>query len=133
MDLGKAHQLGQVGEAHQRLLQAGGRALGLERRIHRLHRLRGRQQRTDGEDRQLVADVQQRVGRQHRRVAAFDHVGQQRQVEAAADVAHLVLALRRLDEQDVGTGTGIGLGAAQRLVQAQRRARVGTRDDEKVG
>ena len=49
------------------------------------------------------------------------HVGEQPGVDRIADAPELVLALRRLDEHDVGAGLGERLAAADRLVEAQRR------------
>jgi hypothetical protein len=70
--------------------------------------------------------------REHRRAALLDHVGDERQVEGAADGAHLLHALWRLDEEDVGAGLRVGLGAAQGLVEPERGARIGAGDDEEV-
>ena len=50
-----------------------------------------------------------------------------------ADARHLLLALRALDEQDVGAGLGVGLPAPQRLVEPVVSARIRARNDEKVG
>jgi len=73
--------------------------------------------------------------RQHRRApAALQHVGDLRHArEGAADARELVHRLRRLDEQAVGAGLEVELGAAQRLVEAVHRAGIGAGDDEGVG
>ena len=70
---------------------------------------------------------------EHRGAPAFDHVGQQGLVHAAANLAHLFLALGRLHKQNVSPGACVGFGTAQGLVQAQAAARIGAGDDEEVG
>ena len=52
---------------------------------------------------------------------------------AAAEAAHLVLGLRRLEEDDVGALRLEIAAARQRLVEAVHRARIGPRHDQDVG
>ena len=100
--------------------------------VHLLERLGGSEEPGGREDRNLVADLLQSLLGKNRRAAAVDHVGEQRDVEVAADGEHLLFALGALDEQDVGTGLGISLAAPKRLVDAVLCAGVGARDDQHV-
>ena len=50
----------------------------------------------------------------------------------AAHAPKLVLALGRLDEDDVGAGLGECLAPGDRLVEPEAGAGVGARDDERV-
>mmetsp|Transcript_113183 Transcript_113183/g.316261 ORF Transcript_113183/g.316261 Transcript_113183/m.316261 type:complete len:211 (-) Transcript_113183:53-685(-) len=52
--------------------------------------------------------------------------------ELLPDPAHLLLGLRRFDKDDVGARLGEGAAPPDGLVQAQARARVRARDDQKV-
>ena len=53
-------------------------------------------------------------------------------IDRVADALEFVLALRRLDEHDVGAGLGVVLAAPDRLVESEPGARVGARDDQRV-
>ena len=83
-------------------------------------------------DRDLVADRFELGARQYRRAAFFNHVGDQRQIECAADAAHLLDRLGRLDEQDIGARARVRLCTAQRFVESERRARIGARDHQEI-
>ena len=108
------------------------RAFGLEHAQRALHGGGGDEAGHRRVDRHRVADVLQRLGRQDRRLAAVGHVGEHRQVEGFAGAAHFVFGLRRLEEQDVGAGLGIGFQPAQRFAFALACTRVGAGDDQKV-
>ena len=100
--------------------------------VHRVERRRGGEEAGRGIDRDLEAELGEAGARQHRRLAALDHVDHQRLVERLPDARHLGLALGRFDEQDVGAGLCVGLRAPQRLVEPQRGPCVGARDDQEV-
>ena len=105
----------------------------LEHAVDPLQRLGGGEEAGHRKDGDPVAQLlQPRLG-QDRRAPAVRHVGEQRHIEVAADARHLLLALGALDEENVGARPGVGLAAAQRLVEAEAGARVGPGDDEKVG
>ena len=95
--------------------------------------MRGGEPRHRGIDRHGVADRLQFVARADRRAAAIGHVGHHRPVDARAGLAHLGLALQRLEEDDVGTGLGIGLAALHRALEAMRLPRIGAGDDQRLG
>ena len=59
-------------------------------------------------------------------------VGQDGHVERGADLAHLLFRFGRFNKQDVFAGVRVGLPASQCLVEAQRRQRVGARQDQEV-
>ena len=67
-----------------------------------------------------------------RRAPAFQHVRHLRHVELPADQLQLGDVVGRLDEDAVGAGRQILLGAAERFVEAEHVARVGARQDEGV-
>lgn len=64
--------------------------------------------------------------------AAFHHVGERGALQPLVDLLHFLLALGRLDEDDVGAGLAVGHGAVQRLGQAVAGACIGARDDHHV-
>src|SRR5580704_7154304 len=128
----KTPQIAERCEFVERDVAADARA-ALAQMTERLsQRLAGGEQTQHGEDGDPITDLLQRLFIYDRGASAFDHVGDQRPIETPADGAHLVDAFRTFDEQDIGAGFGIGVGAAQRLVQSERGARIGARDDEEV-
>jgi len=101
--------------------------------LHRLLDRRARSERRHGRpDSEAVTERCKLGGRTDRRLAAIGHIGHQRCANRRAGATHLVRGLQSLDEHDVGTGFGVGLTAAHRLVKTQTRARIGSRDDQKV-
>ena len=95
--------------------------------------LRRAEQRRQREDHHPVAQLLQLDGGEQRRLAALDHVGEERRVrDRLAHRLQFVERLRRLDEDDVGAGLVVEPPAADRLVQAERGARVGAADDHEV-
>src|SRR5690606_748377 len=63
----------------------------------------GGKQGGDGKERDLVAEFRERLGRQIRRLAVLDHVGDKRHAaENARHARKLLHVTRRLDEENVG-------------------------------
>mmetsp|Transcript_7105 Transcript_7105/g.22740 ORF Transcript_7105/g.22740 Transcript_7105/m.22740 type:complete len:207 (-) Transcript_7105:523-1143(-) len=123
----------EVHEVGQLALSARRRPRRLEVRVDRLDaspRSEEGRRRKDGD---LVAELHVPLPTQHRRLAALDDVDQEREAgQCFADALHLRLRLRSLDKEDVRACAGKGLCAAQRLVQAVLRPRVGASNNEKV-
>ena len=68
-----------------------------------------------------------------RRLAAFDHVGEERRVgDGFLHGAQLVEAARGFDEDDVSASVPVELAAADRFIEAERLAGVGAADDHEV-
>ena len=105
---------------------------GAQRAVDLAKRRAGGQEGGRGVNREPVPNTLQLLRAEHRRTAALDHVGHQRQVEAAPNALHFLHRLRAFDEQQVGTGPRVLLHAAQGFIQPQHGARVGTRDDQKI-
>jgi hypothetical protein len=109
------------------------RATGFtEAPVQTLQRGSGGKKTGYGEDRDAEAQLLQPVRRQERRTPAFDHVGEQRNVEVATDPGHLCFALRRFDEENVGASLHVGFAASQRLIQTQGAARVCACNDQEL-
>ena len=72
--------------------------------------------------------------RQQRRVAALDHVGEQRRgaAELLGNFREIVARARRLDEKDIGARLGIEPPALDRTVEILDRGGVGTADDQRL-
>ena len=68
-----------------------------------------------------------------RRLAAFDDVHEERQVERLADDLELFFRLGRFDEDHVRPGLRVHLAASQRFIEAEPAARIGARNDLEVG
>src|SRR4051794_10407645 len=131
-DIGEADEIVERGEAVQRERRLGVAATGAV--VGALQRLRHREETDGWVDRDLEPERDQLVPRQNRRApAAVDDVGEHRHVERRADTSHLLAGLRTLDEKDVGSGLGVSLPPPKRLVETERGARIGARDDQKIG
>src|SRR5207247_5717292 len=73
------------------------------------------------------------LGRKDRSAPAHQWIGELRYVETAREAFEFVDALRCLDEDRLRAGVDIALGAPQRLVEAEHRARIGAHADERLG
>ena len=71
--------------------------------------------------------------RQHRREPLLHHVRHHRQRELGTEPLHLALGERRFGKEDVGAEVRERAAPLERLVEAERPARVGAREDEDVG
>ena len=101
-------------------------------RIDAFQRRGGREETDRRIDRDGEAERGEPLRGDDRRPAALHHVGEQRRIDLLPDALQFVLAFRTLHEDDVGTGLGVELAAPDRLVEAERRPRVGARDHQKI-
>src|ERR1700761_7827799 len=101
-------------------------------RVDLAQRLAGSEKAESRKDGERIAELFQRLLIDDRRAPALDHVGHKRLAESPADSAHFLDAFGAFDEQNIRAGLGIGLGAAESLVEPERRARVGAGNDEKT-
>src|SRR5262249_51497296 len=86
-------------------------------------------QRVEAEYRSVETERTQVLHAQDRRVAADQRIADLWHVEGAPDALELIDTARCLDENAVGAGAHIALGAAQRLVEVVNGARIGAGED----
>ena len=97
---------------------------------HHVHPAQGSTQRGIGVEHDVEAQRPELVCGELRSGAALHDVGQQRPVEATADLGQLVLGFRRLDEDDVGARVAVELRALQRRLEPEHLTGIGAGDDE---
>src|SRR5215471_13230201 len=118
-------------EAHALVTQReSARAHVLEHDLHRLGRVHDG---FEAEADRVESELLEFLGREDRGAPADQRIGELRHVETARDAFELRDALRRLDEDRLGASVDVALGAPQRFVEAEHRARVGTHADERLG
>src|SRR5262249_44446703 len=100
---------------------------------HHFHRLGGVHDGFEAEADRVESELLEFLGRKDRSAPAHQWIGELRYVETAREVFEFLDALRRLDEDRLRAGVDIALGAPQRLVEAEYRARIGAHADERLG
>jgi len=111
-----------------------GDAVAAQRRQQRPDPRRRRQQRADRVDHQREAELGHPLQRQRRGAPALGPVEHQRRhaLQLGRHPLDVGLRRRRLDEQQVGAGRGVGAGPVDRIVDAGDGDRVGARDEHQV-
>src|SRR5262249_38873894 len=118
-------------EIHAVVAQREAARLHVEK--HRLDRPGGVHQRVEAQNGAMEAEVAELLHGEDRRMAAHQRVADLRYVESAADAPKLLHAARRLDEDAVGAGPDVTLGAPQGLVEIVDGARVGACQNPGLG
>src|SRR5262249_24671272 len=114
-------------EIHAVVAQREAARLHVEK--HRLDRPGGVHQRVETQNGAMEAEVAELLHGEDRRVATRQRIADLRHVEGAADAPKLLQAARRLDEDAVGAGPDVTLGAPQGLVEIVDGPRVGARQN----
>src|SRR4249919_3896068 len=100
-DVLESHELREIVERIQGRGRIYARAVALQGLVNGVERRARREKTGPRKNRDPITELGEPRRRQNWRLAAFDHVRHQRQLEAGADFFHLALRLRRFDEQDV--------------------------------
>ena len=131
----RSDQIVEAVEVQHPLTPCRGRSGCFQAAVISLQRMRNCARRAARKDDDAKAARAEFGGASHRRLAALDHVGQQRHArcESRAHGLHLVRAAQGLDEECIDAAGEVGLGALERRRDSLDRECIGARQDQRVG